>query len=166
MRNRGPRVWRKLRIGVKRALRRIDGQTPDWMRWLTPWGTSASRCTHWRLLDPGGFLYFAQRRVESIKVQGDPDYGLVGASSTTTSRRSRTPTEPGDPVHDCCRRHDEAPSLTLDPSQAIPDVTNLPALPPDVLLAAGYRARSQPGSRQPQACLFAQGEGHGGSAGP
>ena len=42
MKDKGPRTLRKIRIGLKRALRRIDRETPDWMRWLTPWGTSLS----------------------------------------------------------------------------------------------------------------------------
>ncbi len=31
---------RSLRIRVRWYLRRLDRETPDWLRWLTPWGTS------------------------------------------------------------------------------------------------------------------------------
>src|SRR3954465_15342720 len=39
--NRRPRgALRSARIRGRAFLRRLDRDTPDWMRWLTPWGTS------------------------------------------------------------------------------------------------------------------------------
>lgn len=40
MRRRGPRALRVVRYRVRRFLRRLDRDTPEWLRWLTPWGVS------------------------------------------------------------------------------------------------------------------------------
>src|SRR4051794_3845377 len=43
-----PRFWRVVRVRYRLLVRRLNRETPDWMRWLTPWGTSLA--THALLL--------------------------------------------------------------------------------------------------------------------
>src|SRR5262249_27111386 len=40
MSRRRARIWRVARVRYRRLLRRLERETPEWMRWLTPWGSS------------------------------------------------------------------------------------------------------------------------------
>src|SRR4051812_44265754 len=40
MARKGPRLVRIMRVRLRRFSRRMDRNTPEWMKWLTPWATS------------------------------------------------------------------------------------------------------------------------------
>jgi hypothetical protein len=153
MRNKGPRFWRKLRIGVKRVLRRLDRRTPEWMRWLTPLGTSLS--LHTLGLLTLGVLFLSN--------SAGPHRGkVVDAVWAGQLHDDITSLKPGDRAGDpfTTLASDEPPSLTLDPSKVNPDVSNLPALTPDMTLGADIQLEP-PAAGQKRSSQSAKANGSG-----
>jgi len=70
-----PRVWRVARVRLRRWLRRLDRQPPDWLRWLTPWGTSLA--LHALLLLVLGLAVYANRDFLVGEPSGDPRIALA-----------------------------------------------------------------------------------------
>ena len=156
MRNKRPRVWRKFRIGVRRALRRIDSRTPEWMRWLTPWGTSLS--LHALALLILAVVFFAGT--------GKNTGPVVDAVWTGSLHDDITSLKPGDQGGDpfTTISSDEPPSLTLDPTKAVPDVTNQPELPPEIILGPDLQLGPAAFGPKPKQALPTSVRGGGGAA--
>jgi hypothetical protein len=113
------------------------------MRWLTPWGTSLS--LHALALLILALWYFAGVAPRNQKPLDTVWTGQLHDDITSLQDGNRA----GDPFAPLGQ--DEPPSLTLNPSQAVPDVSNLPELPPDITLgpdlelnAAAAGAKSVP----------------------
>jgi len=133
------RARRILRARYRRALRRLDRRTPEWMQWLTPWGTSLALHSA-VLLVFGVVLYIRSRpparEAPSIAAQLTEDLTSLGRSDRAGDPFSRLRTA-------------AAPSLDLDPAPADDPATNVPELPPSFRLAVelNLSAPSLPGAR-------------------
>jgi hypothetical protein len=112
-------------------LRRLDRHTPEWMKWLTPWGTSLALHS---LLLLGLALLVLARSVGSSR--RDVEIGFRFADQlredlTALERADRS----GDPFNDMDPA--EPPSLTFEPSRDPDAVTNVPELPASARLGEG-----------------------------
>ncbi len=118
-----PRLRRLLRNRLRRALRRLDHRTPDWMQWLTPWGTSLA--LHALLVLALGIVLYAQSRTV---VPRPPGFRAEFADQLAVDLSSLDRSEHlGDPF---TREHSEdPPSIVLNPALADPIATNTPELP-------------------------------------
>ncbi|MFO0957601.1 MAG: prenyltransferase/squalene oxidase repeat-containing protein [Isosphaeraceae bacterium] len=126
-RSQSPRVLRIVRWRIRRFSSRLERHPPEWLNQLTPWMTSLS--VHALILMLLGFGVLAST--------GDSKDGeLVASLPTDQLIEDITALQPADQAGDPMANADtgDAPSLTLDPSQVDPNVTNLPELPPDFVL--------------------------------
>lgn len=124
MARRPNRAWRKLTLRVRLSLRAIDRQTPDWMKWLTPWGTSLA--LHGLFLFLLAVLVFTNsngrtnsQQNMSVRLGGDQLRDDI--TSLLPSDRS------GDPF--TTERSSEPPSLSPDPSPDPSHIVNIPTPP-------------------------------------
>lgn len=140
MRRRPSRLVRIVRVRVKRFARRLDRQTPEWMRWLTPWGTSVS-------------LHLAALLVLAIVVvanSGDSEQKVIESTLPGQLVDDVTSLFPADQAGDpfAAEPTEEPPSLAFEPSDS--SLTNLPELPPEMLLSKELqltpKAREAPAS--------------------
>jgi hypothetical protein len=118
-----PRIVRVARVRLRRLLRRWDRETPEWMRWLTPWGTSLA-------LHALALLLLAAI-VYGSAIQADRGRAIEVALPSQL-RDDLTALKPSDHAGDPFSHlvTNEPPSLSLDPSHTDPDVSNVPRLPP------------------------------------
>jgi hypothetical protein len=121
-----PRFVRVLRVRFRRLVRRWDRETPEWMRWLTPWGTS---------LALHALLLLALAIFVYVRTGGSgPDPSLrsdLSAQLRDDLTALRASDHAGDPFSTL--RTDEPPSLSFQPDPNS-TVYNLPELPPRVRL--------------------------------
>lgn len=155
MRRKPPRLVRILRVKYRRAFSRMDQNTPEWMRLLTPWMTSLS--LHGVVLLLLAFSILAST--------GEPEKeGPLVASLPDQLMEDITALQPADQAGDPFAKEEmnEAPSLSLDPSMVDESVTNLPELPPDFILAKDLQMSSGPAGEASKAVTIAP----TGAAGP
>lgn len=125
---------RSLRIRVRWFLRRLDRETPDWMRWLTPWGVSL--VVHAAAVAALGLLVY----VNSEPSPRPPDLETVlGTGQLTDDLTTLRPSDhAGDPF--VTITSPEPPSFSTEPAGAedfaVPEST-LPLGPGDGTLVAG-----------------------------
>ncbi len=118
-----PRVWRIAKVRLRKTLRKLDRETPDWLRWLTPWGTS--------LVFHVALLLFLALVVRALNEPGGPK--RVPNLDTTLGQLtddviSAAPANhSGDPF--TTQKSDEPPSLSLDKDPPKIDVIRTPRLP-------------------------------------
>ena len=123
MARKGSRFLRIVRVRYRRAMARIDRNTPEWMQWITPYGTSIT-------LHGVAVLLLAIFVV--VNNAGKPDKPLDAdfpqqLLEDMTSMKDSD--HAGDPLSTI--QSAEPPSLTLDPSATDSDVVNVPELPAD-----------------------------------
>jgi hypothetical protein len=155
MPQRRPRLWRIARVRYRRLLRRFDRETPDWMRWLTPWGTSLA--LHALLL-----LLLAVIVYAGSAGRADRD-GPTGLSSQLVDDLTalKDSDHAGDPFSKLSSTEPPSLSLTPDPES---EVVNVPALPPKVRL--GDRLQIEPpGAPKPKQKSEGKGSGQAGAGG-
>lgn len=107
---------------MRRLLRRWDRRTPEWMRWLTPWGTSIS--VHALAILLLAILVLAQGELNSTKelsFQLRDDLTSLAPSDTS-----------GDPFTNL--KSDEPPSLALAPNREPTEVSDTPRISLDTVL--------------------------------
>jgi hypothetical protein len=126
------RLWRVIRIRYRRGLRRLEQHTPEWMRWLTPWGTSLTLHAVGLLIL--GLLYFAAERFPDHTGDIDAVFGDQLIDDLTALRDSD---HAGDPF--TTLMSNEPPSLSLDPAHPDPNVINSPQLPANFRLGVDLR---------------------------
>ena len=117
-----PRVVRVVRVQVRRLLRRWDREAPEWMRWLTPWGTSLALHALLLLL-LAAIVYGSAIRADRAR---GIELALPGPLGDLTALKPSD--HAGDPFSTLAT--EEPPSLPLDPSKVDPAVHNVPELPP------------------------------------
>ncbi len=146
-RRRRNRLLRAFSIGIRRRLRRLDRHTPEWMSWLTPWGTSV--VLHVLIL-----LVFALLLVTSGRRERPPTF----ESDLRQLQDDLTSVElddiSGDPF--TTLKTEEPPSLTFEPTPS--EITNTPELPVKALLNKNLQ---MPGLAGPTADLGARMGGFG-----
>ena len=113
-----PRVLRIVRVRVRRAIRRLGRQTPEWMKWLTPWGTSLA--VHGLMMVLLAILVssFGEPRSSDLRrFRGQLADDILSASSSDHA---------GDPFTSL--RSADPPSLSLDQNPPVVGVIRLPKL--------------------------------------
>ena len=131
MSHRRARAVRVLRVRYRRLLRRLDRRTPEWMQWLTPWGTSLA--LHSAVLLVFGVFLFIQSRGPA---RGAHEFAAQLTDDLTSLGRSD---HAGDPFSRL--QTSEPPSLYLNPAMADAAATNVPELPPDMRLGVELKLR-------------------------
>src|SRR5262249_37418525 len=118
------RLMRGIRVRYLLLLRRLGRETPGWMRWLTPWGTSLT-------VHGLGLLVLAllvRQFGHRVEV---PDAPSLQSSFPQQLRDDLTSLVPSDHAGDpFTKQRLDTPSLSLDPNPPEDGVINLPALPP------------------------------------
>ncbi|MBX6316358.1 MAG: hypothetical protein IRY99_26120, partial [Isosphaeraceae bacterium] len=143
------RLVRIVRVSVRRTLRRWDRDTPEWLRWLTPWGTSLS--LHALLLLLLALIVYASAGRET-----DSAFEAGLAAQLAEDLTAEKPSDhAGDPFTHLTAA--EPPSLLLHPEPNPPDVINVPALPPSIRL--GEDLQLQPPGPAPAAGAAKAGRG-------
>ncbi|MDB5351143.1 MAG: hypothetical protein JWN86_2390 [Planctomycetota bacterium] len=105
-------VFRSLRIRLRYQLRKLDRETPEWLRWLTPWGTSL--VLHAAALAVLGLLVY----VSSEDGHARPALeSQLAANQLTEDLTSLKPADKaGDPF--ITLQTPDPPSFSLDPKGA------------------------------------------------
>ena len=115
-------AWHALVVRGRWWLRRLDRETPAWMQWLTPWGTSL--VLHVALLLLFAFALF----VEASRPRPNPPTSTAASwaltSSSTTSPASRPTDRAGDPF--TMLDSIEPPSFALLPDPVAISAMELP----------------------------------------
>ena len=124
-----PRFLRILRVRYRRALARADRYTPEWLRWITPYGTSI--VLHGAALIVLGILVLSTGEKKDDRAL-DADFPQ---QLTETDLITNTPADTaGDPF--ATEKTPEPPSLTLNPDPKKDNVPSVPQLTPTFKLAA------------------------------
>ncbi len=120
-----PRLVRAVRVRAKLLLRKFDRETPEWMRWLTPWATSL--ILHIAAVTALGLLVYA-----SVDHSKNPD-ALESSLFASQLKDDLTSLKPADQAGDpfTTLKTDEAPSFSIDSKGATDSAT------PDTLLPIG-----------------------------
>ncbi len=128
MARKGSRFLRIVRVRYRRAMARIDRNTPEWMQWITPYGTSIT--LHGvALLLLGIFVLANNTGAEQKPLDADfPQQLLEDMNALQESDHA------GDPLSTI--KSPEPPSITLDPSQTDETVFNVPELPADFKMSS------------------------------
>jgi hypothetical protein len=151
------RAWRVTRITVRRWLRRLDRDAPEWMRWLTPWGSSLA--LHALVLFVLGVFVLVHARNQ--RAAGAP---LGFASQLREDLTALKPSDhAGDPFSNL--QTDEPPSLSFQPD---PTATtyNVPELPAHVALSTRFQPLPSPSVAGPGTAGAVAKGGTGKAAGP
>ena len=101
-----PRFLRIARYRVRRFLRKVDRETPEWARWLTPWGTSLA-------LHALGLLLLAIVVSALGGEDGGREPARFGGQLVDDMTSSANSDHAGDPFTTLVA--DSPPSLSLDP---------------------------------------------------
>src|SRR5689334_20678254 len=109
MHQRRPRVVRIVRVRLRRSLRRLAHDPPEWLRWLTPWGTSLA--LHALLL----FLLavYVYARAASWIGESTTDRLEIAGQLRDDVTALKASDHAGDPFSTL--KTDEPPSLSLHP---------------------------------------------------
>ncbi len=108
-------VARSLRIRGKWLLHRLDRETPDWLRWLTPWGTSLA--LHAALLAILGLLVYASSEGGNAR---PPTFdSLLGTAEISDQLTTMTGTEQAGESF-VTLETTEAPPLPIEPAPSEP----------------------------------------------
>src|SRR4051794_14972325 len=114
-----PRVLRVARVRFRLMMRRMERETPGWMRWLTPWGTSLA--LHALLIMVLAVLVTALAKEERSK--NAPIFGQLTDDVTSANPSDHA----GDPF--TTLKGDEPPSLSLEPNPPPMAEIRTPRLP-------------------------------------
>ena len=121
-RKKGPRFWRVVRVRYRRAMARIDRNTPEWMQWITPYGTSLT--LHGVILLILGFAVYINSETPKAEQELDANFPqqLKEEELVTLKEADKA----GDPF--ATQITQEPPSLALAPKEkdevlAVPDVS-------------------------------------------
>lgn len=122
-RRRGP--LRTARIRLRVLLRRLDRETPDWMRWLLPWGWSLA--LHAVLIAAFGLLVYVNAEAPAVRATGF-ESTIAPADQLTEDLTSLAPADrAGDPFTKL--QIEEPPSFSTDTKGATDSITPASALP-------------------------------------
>ena len=109
---------RMLKIRLRYLLRRLDRETPEWMRWVAPWGWSI--VLHVVGVAALGLVFYANAEPKTVNAL---DSSFVPAGQLTDDLTSMAPADKaGDPFTTI--QTPEPPSFSLDPKGA--DATATP----------------------------------------
>ncbi len=130
MSRKSPRLLRILRVRYRKTLARLDHHTPEWMRWITPYGTSI--VAHGAVLIILGVFVFinTEKRPDDLALDANFPQQLR-EDELITAREADTA---GDPF--ATEKTPEPPSLTLDPDPRKDAAPTVPQLTPTFQLAA------------------------------
>lgn len=126
-------VAHALRIRLRWSIRRLDRDSPEWLRWLTPWGTSL--LFHLALLLLLGLVLYVRSRPEPATVAFGAQFDRPGqlVDDLTTLAPSNIA---GDPFTDLASA--ETPSLGLI---ADTEIISIPELPPEFRVGPELQTR-------------------------
>ncbi|MEO6808504.1 MAG: hypothetical protein ABI353_05270, partial [Isosphaeraceae bacterium] len=137
-----PRLWRFIRVRVRRGFRKLDRDPPEWLAWLTPWGTSLT--LHAAALLAFGLFYYVStgdhqprqgRRLQSVILSAVPGEDMPGQEEESS--------DPGKAFTTL-----EAEGLDpLAPKEDAPSILSVSTLRPSAELRQGLeRLAPKPGS--------------------
>ena len=119
-----PRILRIARVRVRRLARRLDRETPGWVKWLTPWGTS--------LALHALFLFLLAIVVNALGHEPDPPSARFSGQLTDDLTSLRAAERAGDSF--TTLSGPEPPSLSLEARPPADAEIRLPRLPDSLTL--------------------------------
>lgn len=131
------RFRRVVRVRYRRLLRRLDRDAPEWMRWLTPWGTSLA--LHALLLLGFGVFVLVHNVQAERNVRPDVALSSQLRDDLTALRASD---HAGDPFSSI--KTDEPPSLSFEAETGKTEVYSVPELPAYVKLGNSFQPHLSP----------------------
>ena len=111
MSRKGPRIWRIIRVSYRRFFARIDRNTPEWLQWITPYGTSLT--LHGVVLVILGFFVYINQDVPKADQELDANFPQQLKEDELISTKDAEIA--GDPFE--TQKSLEPPSLTLNPEK-------------------------------------------------
>jgi len=130
MTRKGPRFWRILKVSYRRFFSRIDRNTPEWLQWITPYGTSLT--LHGVVLVILGFFVYINQDPRPADQELDANFPQqLKEDELITSKEA---VNAGDPFATTVTA--EPPSLTLNPEKnPKEEILSVPQMDPKFTLA-------------------------------